>query len=91
MFDHLLKEAVLRHFVLAHSKKGAPVTKAAVAEMIIANLDHFDRSHRFPRPNGFSAPVCLFFRLPTVENCRLLQSDRDGRIAALYLFFDKLP
>jgi len=57
VFDHLLEQAALRQFVFAHPKKGAPMTKAAVTEMIIANLDHFGRSHWFPRPNGFSAPV----------------------------------
>jgi hypothetical protein len=51
------------------------MTKPAVTEMIKANFDHFGRSHGFPRPSGFSAPGCLFFRLPTVENCRLLQSE----------------
>ena len=44
------------------------MTKALVTEMIMANLDYFGRGHGFPRPNGFSALVCLFFRLPTVES-----------------------
>jgi hypothetical protein len=56
-FEHLIEQAVLRKFVFAHPKKGAPMTKAAVTEMIIANLDYFGRSHGFPRPNGFSAPL----------------------------------
>jgi hypothetical protein len=48
------------------------VTKAAVTEMSIANLDHFGRRHGFPRPNGFSAPVRLFFRLPLLASITLL-------------------
>jgi hypothetical protein len=51
------------------------MTKAAVTKVIIANLDYFGRSHGFPRPNGFSAPVCLFSRLPIVERRRLLRSE----------------
>jgi hypothetical protein len=50
----------------------APVTKAAVTEMIITNLDYFGRSHGFRRPNGFSAPAWLLSRLLTVERRRLL-------------------
>jgi len=57
VFDHLFEQAVLCEFVFAHSEKSAPVTKTAVTEMIIANLDYFGRSHGFPRPNVFSAPV----------------------------------
>jgi hypothetical protein len=37
--------------------EGAPVTKALVIEMIMANLDHFGWSYGIPRPNRFSAPV----------------------------------
>jgi hypothetical protein len=51
------------------------MTNATVTKIIIANLDYFGRGHRFPRPNGFSAPVRLFSRLPTVESRRLLRSE----------------
>jgi hypothetical protein len=52
VFDHLLDYAVLRHFVFAHSKKGAPGTKGVATETIIANLGHFGRT-----PAGISAAV----------------------------------
>src|SRR6516164_628978 len=72
------------------------MSKAAVTEMIIANLDHFGRSHGFPRPNGFSAPVCHFSRLPTVESRRLLRSEHTNLLLLLCVDADgtdvlKLP
>jgi hypothetical protein len=57
LLENLPEEAVLRQFVWAHSKKSAPMTKAQVTEMIIANLDDIGGSHGFPRPSGFFAPV----------------------------------
>ena len=57
VFDHLIQWAALWQFVFAHSKKDAPMTKPTITEMIVANFDHFGRSHGFPWPNGFSAPV----------------------------------
>jgi hypothetical protein len=41
----LLDYAVLRQLFFAHSKKGAPGTKALATEMIMAKLDHFRPNH----------------------------------------------
>src|SRR6516225_5959850 len=59
------------------------MTKALVTEMIIANFDYFRRSHGFPWPNGFSAPVRLFSRLPTVESRRPLRSEHTNLLLLL--------
>src|SRR6516225_9857741 len=59
------------------------MTKALVTEMIIANFDYFRRSHGFPWPNGFSAPVRLFSGLPTVESRRLLRFEHTNLLLLL--------
>jgi hypothetical protein len=57
LYRSTMAQTIPRQFVFAHPKEGAPMTKAAVTEMIITNLDQFGQHHGFPRPNGFSAPV----------------------------------